>query len=253
MDIANLKTSESTDKIFPALVSAWAEIDTAVKDASNPFFNSVYADLPSVMGAIKPHFVKNNLAMLQPASRLDSQVLISTIIVHSSGQWIASDFAISAVDSKPQSIGSAITYARRYAASSITGVVSDKDDDGNAASGTQNKTQPQPTQRPLPKPENKQAPKDTEAKNPMHLATTLRTQIFGILKGTDAENDDNLKKYYKGVFGVERDLPNNADMYVKPLADLLRLIQKAETLADFKTDPKRYGADWKSTNAAATA
>ena len=61
--------------------------------------------------------------------------------MHESGEWIEYDpIKMKPVKNDPQSIGSAITYAKRYALSAIFGITSDQDDDGNEA--TQAKKQP---------------------------------------------------------------------------------------------------------------
>lgn len=42
-----------------SLASAFAEIEAALKDAKNPHFKSKYADITSVISAIKPALIKN--------------------------------------------------------------------------------------------------------------------------------------------------------------------------------------------------
>ena len=63
----------------------------------------------------------------------DKFVLITTLI-HTSGQWISGEYWLNpAKPNDPQALGSATTYARRYALSALVGVCSEEDDDGNAA------------------------------------------------------------------------------------------------------------------------
>ena len=58
---------------------------------------------------------------------------VETIILHSSGEWVSNEFMLKCSKNDPQGMGSAITYARRYAYQSVLGIPSE-DDDGNNAS-----------------------------------------------------------------------------------------------------------------------
>ena len=106
----------------------------AVKDSSNPFFKSKYADLSSVWDACRVQLAANNLCVIQTtAEAADGAVLITTL-AHSSGEWIRSVLPIKVKDNSPQAQGSGLTYARRYALAAIVGV-SQIDDDAEAAQG----------------------------------------------------------------------------------------------------------------------
>jgi hypothetical protein len=59
---------------------------------------------------------------------------VETRLLHASGEWMGTAITMNPQDGKPQSAGSAITYGRRYALAAMVGVVSDDEDDGNAAS-----------------------------------------------------------------------------------------------------------------------
>jgi len=104
----------------------------AVKDSKNPFFKSNYADLSSVVQAIKQPFADNGLSYSQFPIYEDKLVGVETILMHSSGQWISNKLLLPMTKQDPQAAGSAITYARRYALQSIAGIPSE-DDDGNAS------------------------------------------------------------------------------------------------------------------------
>jgi hypothetical protein len=130
------------DKISIALVKAQAEFEAAKKDSINPHFRSNYADLSSVIDAIKGAFAKNDLAYLQPVSwRSEGQenayYAIETMVLHSSGQSISFGtmrVPIATSDlGNAQKVGAAITYARRYHLASALGI-SQEDDDGNSVS-----------------------------------------------------------------------------------------------------------------------
>ena len=99
----------------------------------NEFFKSKYADLASVIDAARNALSKNNLAVIQTTQTINGELVLFTTLSHSSGEWIRGEYPIKPVKQDPQGFGSAMTYARRYAFSAITGIASE-DDDGNAAS-----------------------------------------------------------------------------------------------------------------------
>ena len=131
--IPNCEQSEQIDKIVPALIKAIGAMESARKESSNPAFKSKYADLTSVMDAAKPALGDNGIAILQPVTADGEGVLVATILIHTSGQWIGSRLALMPKDGSPQATGSAITYGRRYGLAGILGITAE-DDDGNAAS-----------------------------------------------------------------------------------------------------------------------
>lgn len=128
-----MEKSEQINELASALSKAQGVIIPASKDADNPFFKSKYADLASVWEVAREPLYKNGLAIIQLPSAEGNIVTLKTILVHSSGQFISSDLTMVAKDASPQAIGSCITYLRRYALSSVVGIASEIDDDGNSA------------------------------------------------------------------------------------------------------------------------
>jgi len=137
-EISNNKTtSSSLVELATALAKAQGEIESAKKDSTNPHFKSKYADLASVWDAIRGPLSKNGLSVVQMPTAYGSEVCVTTLLLHASGQWIKSTLTMLVGDkATPQAVGSAITYAKRYSLTSMTGVAPDEDDDGNAASGS---------------------------------------------------------------------------------------------------------------------
>lgn len=128
--------SDSIGALAAALSKAQADITGALKDSSNPFFKSKYADLASCWDACRKQLAANNLAVIQTVYvhwDKDESVLVTTL-AHSSGEWVRSELPIRAKDASPQAQGSAITYARRYALAAIVGLAQ-IDDDAEAAQG----------------------------------------------------------------------------------------------------------------------
>jgi hypothetical protein len=164
-----MNASEAINELATALAKAQASMGPAIKGAKNPHFRSSYADLSSVVEAIREPFTSNGLAWVQAPS-LDADtglVTVATRIVHSSGQWV--EASVSAMpgrggkaDLSPQAVGSAVTYLRRYGLQAMAGVPS-ADDDGEAAMGRSYRPQPAPQRRaPAPAPAAQGRWSDTE-------------------------------------------------------------------------------------------
>ena len=125
--------SDKIDKLAAALAKAQAEMKGAEKKSVNPFFNSGYADLHTVIEASFPHLTKYGLSIIQGNDSKPGEFFVTTMLLHESGQWIRSKLKMPIEKVTAQSIGSTITYGRRYGLSAITGIAQ-YDDDGNAAS-----------------------------------------------------------------------------------------------------------------------
>jgi hypothetical protein len=128
--------SETIGALAAALSKAQADITGALKDSSNPFFKSKYADLASCWDACRKQLAANNLCVIQTTDLddLTNQTVLKTILAHSSGEWVKSITPILTKDNSPQAQGSGITYARRYALAAIVGLAQ-VDDDAEAAQG----------------------------------------------------------------------------------------------------------------------
>ena len=129
--------SPTIGKLAAALVAAQATMGVAVKDTVNGHFKTKYADLASVINAAREPLAANGLAVVQRAHPNDRGVHLQTMIVHSSGEWMADGgLHLPAAKADPQGFGSAMTYARRYGYAAMLGIVQD-DDDGAAAVASQ--------------------------------------------------------------------------------------------------------------------
>jgi hypothetical protein len=130
-----MEQSESIKNLAAALHKAQGEIRIAIKDAANPFFKSKYADLQSVWDAVRPAFQANGLSLTQIPDMEGAQAVLVTVLMHESGEWQRGRYPINPVKQDPQAVGSAITYARRYALQAVAGVCADDDDDAEAGAG----------------------------------------------------------------------------------------------------------------------
>ena len=130
-----MKSSTEIKDIAAALSKLQAENKGAEMEAVNPFFKSKYSNLKDVWDSIRESVGKNGLAILQDVTTKDICVSVTTLVTHSSGQWIEfGPLEVPFAKKDAQAVGSAISYAKRYALSAAVGVVSGiEDDDGNEA------------------------------------------------------------------------------------------------------------------------
>lgn len=133
--------SANIEKLAEALCKAQAIMEGARKENSNPFHKSKYADLESIWSACRGPLTENGLSIVQTVDYKEEKITLITSLIHASGQWMRSFYPIipvkqlkkdegghfiSSVD--PQSIGSAITYARRYSLAAMVGLYQVDDD-----------------------------------------------------------------------------------------------------------------------------
>lgn len=129
-----LTTSEDVSVIAKALAKAQGEIGNAEKDGSNPHFRSTYATLASSIQTGKPAATANGLAVLQANSFDGTFVILMTLILHESNQWIKNIMKLPCQKQDIHTIKSIVTYARRMAYNGLLCIAED-DDDGNAGVG----------------------------------------------------------------------------------------------------------------------
>jgi hypothetical protein len=130
-----MKQSESLKELMPALIKAQGSIKHALKDAKNPHFKNQYATLESVIDATKEALLKNDISIVQ--AHTINNTLVTTLY-HKSGEFLQSEVNLFMSRQDMQQLGSATTYARRYALASMLNIAQE-DDDGNAAAKPENR------------------------------------------------------------------------------------------------------------------
>jgi len=139
MEIIDSKAemSQSIGKLAEALAKAQGEMPSAPKDAKNPHFKNNYASFESIVANWKSVGPKYGLSISQlPIAAENGAVGVRTVLMHQSGEFLASTLLLKPVKGDPQAAGSAITYAKRYAFAAITGMpTGEGDDDAESASG----------------------------------------------------------------------------------------------------------------------
>jgi len=136
-----------------------------------------YADLASVLEAVRAGLSANGIAVIQtPFSKEGGGVLLRTTLAHSSGEWMASEIAMPADRMGGiQGWGSALTYARRYALAAMCGIAQD-DDDGQASQDAEPKLRKQREQERV-----QQARRAAEAENPDALSSQQQKALMARL------------------------------------------------------------------------
>ena len=130
-----MNKSESIASLAKALAKAQGEVENASKASVNPHFKSKYADLAEVLNTVRPVFSSNGLSFVQMPSFADGVVMVETVLMHESGEWISETASSPITKQDAQGVGSAITYLRRYSLAAFAGVAQE-DDDANASIGS---------------------------------------------------------------------------------------------------------------------
>lgn len=184
-----MNRSESIVKLTTALVDIQGKLRGYAEDSDNPYFESKYGDLTSVWAAIRAPLSANGLAVIQTLGECEDpqSVAVTTTLAHTSGEWVSSTVRMKADRPGPQAIGSAITYARRYALAAIVGIAP-ADDDGEGAtshSGGGRKTKQKKAQRKADT-----TARTTQKKSP---AAVLKTRHAAIMKAHAKLGKDRLE------------------------------------------------------------
>ena len=130
-----MNKSNTISKIAGAIAKAQAEMPVVKFDAQNPFLKNKYATLGAVIETARPILAKHELAIVQsPVSNVD-QIGITTLITHSSGEWLEDTIFIAAQDGKglssAQNAGVVISYLRRYSLQAFLNMYADEDTDAH--------------------------------------------------------------------------------------------------------------------------
>lgn len=133
------RMSTNIGEIGAALAKAQGAMRHAKRDKTleHSHYIHKYADLASVWDSIRKPLSDNNISVVQQVGTKMADVSVTTMLIHSSGEWIRSNLTMTPAARTPQGIGVCITYARRYALSSMVGAVSDDDTDGNTNVGAE--------------------------------------------------------------------------------------------------------------------
>jgi hypothetical protein len=133
------RSSESVAAIATALAKAQTELSNPEKAMVGTVYNSRsdssqsfrYASLSSGLDIVRKVLGGQQIAIAQTTEidRPGGAVNLTTVLLHSSGEWIASNWPVCALSeiSQPRRMGAALTYARRYALFTMVGIAGEDD------------------------------------------------------------------------------------------------------------------------------
>jgi len=208
-----------------ALVKAVGELSNVAKTAANPYFKSKYAPLDAIIDATRPVLKKHGLAVIQQPLFMEGTAGVETTILHEGGYSTTSKLLLPLKDQSPQGVGSAITYARRYALAAVLGIASEDDDDGNVSTGLVKKEEAKPVKSPV---------REVSKEEPKATATWKNVEI------TNIREIQGKKSVF---FCVEFDGKAEALTFDKKLlatATDLALVKVDAGVAPGKNDPSKW-------------
>ncbi|MBS4173508.1 ERF family protein [Bacillus sp. FJAT-49736] len=182
-----MNRSETIVEIAKALCKFQEECPAPKKTATNPHFKSSYAPLEEIINTARPHLAKNGLSVVQSTSTNGDSIGVTTLILHSSGEFIELDTLwLPMGKATAQGAGSSITYARRYGYCAALNIAAEDDDDGNGAS--------QDTKPQQPFNNTKQMASDKQ----LNLITKLVKDVSSVLNTSEQNTYKALKKRMNG-------------------------------------------------------
>lgn len=205
-------------ELFGALAKAQAKLKAVPFDSKNPHFNNEFASLTAIQEATRGPLAEQGLSIIQLMQTRGADMWLITMLCHSSGQAVRSEIKLVTGRNDMQSIGSATTYAKRYAWQALCGVSGDQDDDGNAAvgnPGNAQQTRPQQNSKPEGRPANqttvKEKPQNVKGKPPVNQAPASdvdRKKIFSILELREMSLGV-FQAWIKAAYGTDKVLAAN--------------------------------------------
>ena len=143
-----MKTSSEIKNVAVAMAKVTAEIQNPLKNQNG--YGYKYATLDSILEKVRPILAKNGLSILQSQEIQESSVVVTTLLMHTSGEWIETraeaPFTTLKGMNDYQSLGAGSTYLRRYAISSLLNIASEEDTDAVSKQDNYSKPQNNPQQ-----------------------------------------------------------------------------------------------------------
>jgi len=136
--------SESIKNLAVALGKAQSEIGAVKFDSTNPFLKNKYASLGAVIETTRETLQKHGLTISQVPLTNEFGTGVTTILMHSSGEFLEGDMVGQISQEKGKSAaqvaGSLVSYFRRYSLAAILNIYSDEDTDGTQSPNKSRKT-----------------------------------------------------------------------------------------------------------------
>lgn len=174
------------------LIKAQKELKPVLRKGNNPHYNSDYAEYETVITEIKRVLNSHNMWISHPTHFEGEKLIMETIVVHTSGEWVSTELPVINKAGTDQGLGSSITYTKRYSSEALMGVSTTGDDDGNAATFAAVKTE---TARP-----------QTSYKDNQHyltLVTEAQIKRLFAIANKYSWSADRIKEYMKFHYKTE--------------------------------------------------
>lgn len=210
------KLAEALSKAQKAIKAPLKNRHVDYKDKNNRSIKYSYADLADVLEAIREPFAENGLSISHSMTYKFEIFGLETILMHSSGQFRTSFYPLpdpAKNTIRAQEFGSALTYARRYSASSIAGIASEEDDDGQLAAPVENKKQAAPQTKAQEKPK-------AQPKQPTEHELALN-ELYSLVD-TVGISADQVKGYMAMSLGF---IKKSSDLTIGELDSLIKMIK----------------------------
>lgn len=225
-----MQKSDSITNLAKSLAAFQAEVENPANTAINPHFRSKYAPLNEILNTVRPTLAKHGLSVLQSPSGEGDQIIITTLLMHASGEWVEADPLVLKADRPTaQGAGSAITYGRRYSLSAVLGISSEDDDDGNGAEGKPKKATEQP-KKTQDKPTTTQSPQQqTQQQQPQQgapadaISEPQRKKIYAM------SNKLKLVDHMKQLMFERYSVTDSKALTKKQATDLIDFLTKMES------------------------
>lgn len=216
-----MRTSETTAELIKAMIDAAPEISSIGK--SKQAYGYKYATLDSLIDMLRGALPKHGLWFIQMPTRTGDKSALSTMVIHSSGEWIEdtiemTDTELQGKANDTQKIGASITYYRRYALSAIFGVSADEDVDGNVNNIQRPAAKPQTQARPA-----EAKPQAQQKKDPTpYLEADFKKRI------ESGETEESVLKYYADILKTDdvRSIEKLSDVEKSTLANAIYKMKK---------------------------
>lgn len=204
--------SETTSKLFGALIKARTEIETVVKDKDG--YGYKYATLDNVISMLKGVLPKYGLGFAQFPESMNGKDGVTTIVMHESGEYMSARYEMEATEMKgtnlTQQKGASITYTRRYALCSVFGIPTEEDTDGTV---------------------------DTPNKPAKRAEPETKSSVEDIIKGIEEKMTlANSKAFYAKAIDQYGKGTSEYSKWVKVWADKKDALEKAQLKADIDAD-----------------
>jgi hypothetical protein len=217
------KKSETINQLSIALVKAQSEIKTVSKDRENPHFKKKYATLDNIIDETRPVLAKHGLAILQMPGGDGENVIMRTMLMHESGEWLETEpLVMRPVKNDPQGMGSCITYARRYSYSALLSISTEEDDDGNGSSHAPQTSYSRPSNQPAQSTtQQMQQPASNSVTSDKVSEPQLR--MIGKLKNEKHISDDDYRELLLAQFGLN----SSKDLSKRQASEFIKYLQES--------------------------